>query len=124
MGDFNAHIGVDAGKWNGVIVKNGPRDLNNNGMKLLRFCANNGSFIMNTFFEHRGVHQGTWYREVCALKSMIDLTVGSYDLRRSVMDVRVESGTELTSDHHLVAGTQRCKKWSTIWRQKQPRINS
>ncbi|VDP08816.1 unnamed protein product [Soboliphyme baturini] len=36
MGEFNAHVGVDAEKWNGVIGKDGPSDLNNNGMKLLR----------------------------------------------------------------------------------------
>ncbi|VDP54612.1 unnamed protein product [Soboliphyme baturini] len=35
MGDFNAHVGVDVEKWNGVIEKNGPSDLNSNGMKLL-----------------------------------------------------------------------------------------
>ncbi|VDP36879.1 unnamed protein product [Soboliphyme baturini] len=59
MGDFHAHVGADAEKWNGVIRKNGPNDLNNNGMKLLRFCVNNGLSIMNTFFEHRKVHQHT-----------------------------------------------------------------
>ncbi|VDO80973.1 unnamed protein product [Soboliphyme baturini] len=52
MGDFNAHVGVDAEKWNGVIGRKGPSDLNNNGMKLLRFCANNGLSFMSTSFEH------------------------------------------------------------------------
>ncbi|VDO94625.1 unnamed protein product, partial [Soboliphyme baturini] len=75
MGDFNAHVGVDVEKWNGVIGKKGPSDLNNNGIMLLRFCANNGLSIMNTFFEHRTVHQYTWYREACAQKSMIDLII-------------------------------------------------
>ncbi|VDP51763.1 unnamed protein product [Soboliphyme baturini] len=39
MGDFNAHVGADAENWNGVTGKNGPSDLNNNGMKLLRFLC-------------------------------------------------------------------------------------
>ncbi|VDP09220.1 unnamed protein product, partial [Soboliphyme baturini] len=73
MGDFNAHVVVDAEKWNGVDKKNGPSNLNNNGMKLLRFRANNGLSIMSTFFKHRKVHQYIWYREACAQKSMIDL---------------------------------------------------
>ncbi|VDO99681.1 unnamed protein product [Soboliphyme baturini] len=28
FGDFNAHVGVDAEKWNGVIARNGPTDIN------------------------------------------------------------------------------------------------
>ncbi|VDP00591.1 unnamed protein product [Soboliphyme baturini] len=42
MGDCNAHVEVDAEKRNGVIGKNGPSDLNNNGMKLLRCCVLTG----------------------------------------------------------------------------------
>ncbi|VDO98656.1 unnamed protein product [Soboliphyme baturini] len=63
IGDFNAHVRVDAEKWNGVTRKNSPSDLNNNGMKLLQFCANNGLSIMNTFIEHRRGNQNTWAYE-------------------------------------------------------------
>ncbi|VDP03503.1 unnamed protein product [Soboliphyme baturini] len=111
-----ASLIVDNEKWNGAIGINGPSDLNNNGMKLLRFRANNGLSIVNTSFEHRKVHQYTWYRDACAQKSMIDLIIVSSDLRRSVMDIRVKRGAELSTDHHLVVGTLRCKKWSTIRR--------
>ncbi|VDO93786.1 unnamed protein product [Soboliphyme baturini] len=47
---------------------------------------------------------------------MIDLIIVSSDLRRSLEDVRVKIGVELSTDHHLVAGTLRCKKCSTIRR--------
>ncbi|VDP24840.1 unnamed protein product [Soboliphyme baturini] len=80
MGDFNAHVGVEAEKWNGVNRKNGTSDINNNGMKLLRFSANNRLSIMNTFYEHRKVHPYTWFREACAQKSMIDLIIVSSEL--------------------------------------------
>ncbi|VDP22914.1 unnamed protein product [Soboliphyme baturini] len=33
LGDLNAHAGVDSEKWNGVIGKNGPRDLENQVME-------------------------------------------------------------------------------------------
>ncbi|VDP10357.1 unnamed protein product [Soboliphyme baturini] len=92
--------------WNGVIRKNGPIDLSNNGIKLLRFCTNNGLSVMKTFFEHRKVHQDTWYHEACAQKTMVDLIIVSSDLRRSAMDVRVKKGAELSTDHHLVVGTK------------------
>ncbi|VDP41385.1 unnamed protein product [Soboliphyme baturini] len=33
IGGLNAHVGVDVEKWNGLIGKNGPSDLNSSGMK-------------------------------------------------------------------------------------------
>ncbi|VDP03722.1 unnamed protein product [Soboliphyme baturini] len=69
MNNFYAHVGVDAKEWNGVIGENGPSDLS----KLMS--------IMNTFFEHRKVHQYAWYREASAKKSMIDLIIVSSELR-------------------------------------------
>ncbi|VDP06399.1 unnamed protein product [Soboliphyme baturini] len=64
MGDFNAHVGADTEKRKYVTGNSGPGDLNNNRMKLLRFCANNELSIMNTFFEHRSVLQYTWSRKL------------------------------------------------------------
>ncbi|VDP40968.1 unnamed protein product [Soboliphyme baturini] len=47
---------------------------------------------------------------------MTDLIIVSSVLRRSAMDVRVKRGAELSTDHHLVVGTLRCNKRSTIRR--------
>ncbi|VDO93625.1 unnamed protein product [Soboliphyme baturini] len=55
LGDFNEHVGIETEKCKGVIGKNGPCSLSNNGMQLLRFWANKGLSIMNSFFEHRRV---------------------------------------------------------------------
>ncbi|VDP26687.1 unnamed protein product [Soboliphyme baturini] len=89
----------------GVIGKNGPSDLNNNGIKSLRFCASNGLHMMS-IFEHRKEHQYAWYWEACAQKSMIDLIIVSSDLRRSVVDDRLKRGAEPSADHHLVVAVR------------------
>jgi len=58
--------------------------------------------IMNTFFQHRDVHKYTWYRDSFGQQSLIDSHIVSADLFRSVLDVRVKRGAELSTDPHLV----------------------
>ena len=62
LGDFNAHVGIDNATWKGVIGQHGDPDINKNGRCLLQFCATNGLCIMNTFFQHKRIHEYIWYR--------------------------------------------------------------
>ena len=50
MGDFNARVGNDADAWRGTIGRFGPGELNENGVKLLDFCAFNNLVVTNTLF--------------------------------------------------------------------------
>ena len=61
MGDFNAHVGSNFDQWGSVIGPHGPSELNENGEHLLDFCACNNLIVTNTWFQHKPVHQLTWY---------------------------------------------------------------
>ena len=72
LGDLNTHIGTDSETWKGVISWHGDPAFNKNGLYLLQLCCSNGLFIMKTFFQHRYVHEYTWYRPSMVQKSLID----------------------------------------------------
>ena len=88
-----------------MIGRNGDPDLNANGVKLLDLCCGNGMSTMN--FQHRDIHEYTWYRDTVGQKSMIDFFVASSGLRETILDVCLKRGAELSTDHHLVI----CRLW-------------
>ena len=87
FGDFNAHIGKKT--WKGVIGRHGDPAFNENGRYLLQLRGSNELCIMNTFFQHRDVHNYTWYRPSMAQKSLIDFYIVSSELFSEVLDVWV-----------------------------------
>ena len=116
IGDINAHVGTDTDTWKVVIGKHGVIGLNKNGRYLLQLCCSNGLRIMNTFFQHREVHKYTWYRFSMDQKSLIDFCIVSSDLFSNVLDVRVQWGAELSTDHHLIVCSIRLSKlWPNRW---------
>ena len=112
LGDFNAHIGTDNETWKGVIGRHGEPAFNENGGNLLHLCCSNGLCIMNTFFQHRGVHKYTWYKPSMVRKSLIDFYIVLSDLFSEVLDVRVKRGIQLSTDYHfVVCSLQFSKPW-------------
>nr|VZI30995.1 unnamed protein product [Spirometra erinaceieuropaei] len=50
LGDFNTRVGTDHTAWRGVLGLHGLRDSNDNGLLLLRTCADQRLILTNTFF--------------------------------------------------------------------------
>nr|VZI16228.1 unnamed protein product [Spirometra erinaceieuropaei] len=50
LGDFNARVGTDHTAWRGVLGPHGLRGSNDNGLLLIRACAEHRLILTNTFF--------------------------------------------------------------------------
>ncbi|XP_021378237.1 craniofacial development protein 2-like [Mizuhopecten yessoensis] len=87
--------------------------MNNNGERLVAFSNMNDLVIGGTLFPHRLIHKLTWCSPNGRDKNQIDHLMISGMWRRSLMDVKVRRGTDVGSDHHLVAASIHLKLRST-----------
>jgi len=76
----------------------GPRS----SVLCLEICCNNALCIMNTSFQHRDVHKYTQCKDSLGQWSLTDFCIVSAHLFCSLLDVHVQRGTQLSSDHHLL----------------------
>nr|VZI27307.1 unnamed protein product [Spirometra erinaceieuropaei] len=60
LGDFNARVGTDHTAWRGVLGPHGLRGSNDNGLLLLRTCAEHRLILTNTFFCLPERAKATW----------------------------------------------------------------
>nr|VZI00951.1 unnamed protein product [Spirometra erinaceieuropaei] len=60
LGDFNARVGTDDTAWKGVLGPQGLRGPNDNGLLLLRTCAEHRLILTNTFFCLPEREKATW----------------------------------------------------------------
>ena len=127
LGDFNARVGSRSSQWSSVVGPYGPNELNENGEQLLDFCAGHDLIVSNTWFQHKPIHQLTWYRNGDRSKAghLIDLVLVHRKFRSSVLDTRVFRCTHHQSDHELVISTIRFKiKSKRLLCRTNPRIQT
>ena len=91
MGDFNARVGCDDITWRGIIGTHGPIEKNENGERLLDFCAVSNLEVTNTRFKHRPCHQHTWIHpdEESRRRHVSDYVLVNHHFRPSILDTRV-----------------------------------
>ncbi|XP_050456668.1 craniofacial development protein 2-like [Cataglyphis hispanica] len=92
MGDLNARIGnavVD-----GVKQRFNEAHINDNGEKLVAFCAQNRLRINNTYYDHKDQHKITW-ANTRSQTSMIDFIISNRAVHPTqVVDVRSLSSAD------------------------------
>ena len=101
LGDFNATIGEE------VLGVTGPYALgqqsSDNGERLLSFATTHGLCITNTMFQHKWIHQASWYPpNAKAQPSLKDYILVRQRMRSFILDTRVYRGADIDSDHRLV----------------------
>ena len=82
---------------------------NDNGTRLVDFCAANQLVIGGTLFQHRDIHKGTWRSPNGLTVNQIDHICISRRFCHSLIDVKVCRGADIGSDHYLVRGRLKIK---------------
>ena len=117
LGDFNAKVTSDRHGCEAVI---GGESLhsssNDNGTRLLDFCAANQLIIGGTLFQHKDIHKGTWRSPNGLTVNQIDHICVSRKFCNSLVDVKVCRGADIGSDHYLVRGRLKIKLQSVTKR--------
>ncbi|KAL5266167.1 hypothetical protein ACHWQZ_G006724 [Mnemiopsis leidyi] len=105
LGDFNVKVSSDRYGSEAVI---GGESLhsssNDNGTRLVDFCATNQLVIGGTIFQHKDIHKGTWRSPNGLTVNQIDHICIGKRFRQSLLDVKVCRGADIGSDHYLVLG--------------------
>ena len=110
LGDFNARVTSDNSAWPGVLGRHSLHSSSNdNGRRLIDFCAMHGLTIGATMFQHRDIHKGTWLSPDGRTVTQIDHICISTKWARSMLDVKSCRGADVGSDHYLVRGKLRVK---------------
>ena len=124
---INARVGSRSSQQSSVVSPDGPNELNENGEQLLDFCAGHDLIVSNTWFQHKPIHQLTWYQNVDQSKAghLIDLVLINWKFRSSLLDTRVFRCTYHQSEHELVISTIRFKiKTKRLLCRTNPRIQT
>ncbi|XP_012943709.1 uncharacterized protein LOC101861615 [Aplysia californica] len=117
MGDLNAKVGEDNTNYERTMGQHGTGTRNENGERLVDFCALNNLVIGGTLFPHRTIHKLTWNYPNGRDKNQIDHLVIGGMWRRSLQDVKVRRGADVGSDHHLVTARIKLKLKKTFTRE-------
>lgn len=108
MGDFNAKVGKDNAGYEKIMGNESPGKQSENGMIFIEFCDANDLVIGGSVFPHKEAHKLTWTSPK-GDKNQIDHTTINRKYRRTVQDVRVRRGADISSDHELVVATLKLK---------------
>ena len=109
MGDVNSKVGTANEQWKGTIATEGIVVMNENGERVLEFCAINDLVIGGTLFKHKDIHKFTWESPKHRDRNQIDHIAINGRYRRSLLDTKAMRGADVGSDHHLVIAKLRLK---------------
>ena len=98
-GDFNGHVGKDAGGFEGLHGGFGYGECNTEGRQLLEWCDEFELAVCNTWFKRSDDRRVTYMSGKC--RSEIDYVVMRQSGHRDCYNVKVVKGEECVQQHGL-----------------------
>jgi len=89
--------------------KHGSGSINDNGERLVDFCSNNNCIIWGTIFPHKNIHKLTWKSPDGRTINQFDHIIINKKWRRSLLDVEVCRGADVSSDHYMLLAKLKLK---------------
>nr|VZI39406.1 unnamed protein product [Spirometra erinaceieuropaei] len=109
LGDFNARVGTDHTAWRGVLGPHGLRGSNDNGLLLLRACAEHRLILTNTFFCLPEREKATWRHPRSRQWHLLDYVLVQRRDQRDVLVTKAIAGADGWTDHRLVISKMRIR---------------
>ena len=108
--DFNAQLGAEhLAEWQmslGLFALKKPRlRTDDNSLRLLTFCVENGIVVRSTFFQHKDIHLATWIGLAGDRANQIDFLLMRRRDARYMQDCRVYRRTGFETDHYPLVGS-------------------
>nr|VZI19293.1 unnamed protein product [Spirometra erinaceieuropaei] len=109
LGDFNARVGTDHTAWRGVLGPHGLRGSNDNGLLLLRTCAEHRLTLKNTFFCLPEREKATWRHPRSRQWHLLDYVLVWRRDQRDVLVTKAIAGADGWTNHRLVISKMRIR---------------
>nr|VZI51978.1 unnamed protein product [Spirometra erinaceieuropaei] len=109
LGDFNARVGTDHTAWRGVLGPHGLRGSIDNGLLLLRTCAEHRLILTNTFFCLPEREKSTWRRPRSRQWHLLDYVLVRRRDQRDVLVTKAIVGADGWTGHRLVISKMRIR---------------
>ncbi|BHF63366.1 hypothetical protein SprV_0200635800 [Sparganum proliferum] len=109
LGDFNARVSTDHAAWRGVLGPHGLRGSKDNGLLLLRTCAEHRLILTNTFFCLPEQEEATWRHPRPRQWHLLDYVLVRRRDQRDVLVTEAIAGADGWTYHGLVISKMRIR---------------
>nr|VZI45490.1 unnamed protein product [Spirometra erinaceieuropaei] len=109
LGDFNARVGTDHTAWRGMLGPHGLGGSNDNGLLLLRTCAEHRFILTNTFLCLPEREKATWRHPRSRQWHLLDYVLVRRRDQRDVLVTKAIAGADWWTDHRLVISKMRIR---------------
>nr|VZI30777.1 unnamed protein product [Spirometra erinaceieuropaei] len=107
LGDFNTRVRTDHTAWRGVFGPHGLCGSNDNGLLLLRTCAEHRLIVTNTFFCLPEREKATWRHPRSRQWHLLDYVLVRRRDQRDLLVTKAIEGADGWTDHRLFISKMR-----------------